>query len=271
MCTLLFSMMHYSQWWKVSAVGVALWLVATPGYAQQAPPPTPPTQEKAMAALMKAAEFLAKAQRFSVTVDIGYDVEQSWGQKLEFGATRKLTVRRPDRMAVDITDRDGTRRGFRFDGKQLAFFGLDEKVYATAQKSGDIDAALAYFIRDLRMPLPLAEIFSNNLPKTLKERVDEAYAVEEATIAGTRCEHLALRNDLVDAQMWIAKGDQPALQRIVLTYKLENGQPQFWANFHDWNFSPEAPDALFTFTPAEGAARIAFFAGMDPDAGVKQQ
>jgi hypothetical protein len=263
--------MYDSRWWNISAIGLALWLTAAPGHAQQAVAPTSPTQEKAMATLMKGAEFLAKAQRFSVTVDIGYDVEQDWGQKLEFGATRKVTVRRPDRLAVDITDRDGTRRGFRFDGKQLAFFGLDEKVYATAQKSGDIDAALAYFIRDLQMPLPLAEIVSNNLPKNLKDRVDEAYLVEEATIAGTRCDHLALRNNLVDAQLWVAKGDQPVLQRIVLTYKRENGQPQFWANFHDWNFSPEAPDALFTFTPAEGAVRIQFVAGMDPDAGVNQQ
>lgn len=262
--------MQYIRWWTMSAVGLALWLTATPGYAQQSAATTPPIEEKAMATLMKAAEFLAKAQRFSVTADIGYDVEQDWGQKLEFGATRKITVRRPDRMAVDITDRDGTRRGFRFDGQQVAFFGLDEKVYATAQKSGDIDAALAYFIRDLRMPLPLAEIVSNNLPKTLKDRVSEARSVEEATLAGVRCEHLALRNDLVDAQIWVAKGDQPVLQRIVLTYKRANGQPQFWANFHDWNFSPEAPDALFTFTPAEGAARIAFVAGMDPDAGVNQ-
>lgn len=263
--------MHNVRGWNISAVGLALWLTAAPGYAQQSAATTSPTGEKAMVTLMKAAEFLAKAQRFSVTVDIGYDVEQDWGQKLEFGATRKITVRRPDRMAVDIIDRDGTRRGFRFDGKQLAFFGLDEKVYATAQKSGDIDAALAYFIRDLQMPLPLAEIVSNNLPKNLKDRVSEARLVEETTIAGTRCDHLALRNDLVDAQLWVAKGDQPVLQRIVLTYKRENGQPQFWGNFHDWNFAPETPDSLFAFTPADGAARIAFVAGMDPDAGVNQQ
>jgi hypothetical protein len=263
--------MQNVRWWNISAVGLALWLTAAPGYAQQSAATTSPTKEQAMATLTKAAEFLAKAQRFSVTVDIGYDVEQDWGQKLEFGATRKLTVRRPDRLAVDITDRDGAQRGFRFDGKQLAFFGLDEKVYATAQKSGDIDAALAYFIRDLHMPLPLAEFVSNNLPKTLKDQVSEAYLVEEATIAGTRCEHLALRNNLVDAQLWIAKGDQPTPQRVVLTYKRENGQPQFWANFHDWNFAPDAPDSLFTFTPAEGAARIHFVAGMDPDVGVNQQ
>jgi hypothetical protein len=259
--------MNLRRYWKISAVGIALCLAATPGYAQQSGAAAAPIEEKAISTLMRAAEFLAKAQRFSVTMDIGYDVEQSWGQKLEFGATRTVTVRRPDRLAVDITDRDGNRRGFRFDGKQLAFFGLDEKVYATAQKAGDLDAALAYFIRDLQMPLPMAELVSNNFPTILKDRVSEAYFVEEATIGGTRCEHLALRNDLVDAQVWVAQGDQPALQRVVLTYKRENGQPQFWANFRDWNFAPETPDSLFAFTPAEGAARIQFVAGMDPDAG----
>jgi hypothetical protein len=246
-------------------------MVVTPVSAEQASRATGQIEEKAMATLMRMAEFLAKAPRFSVTTDIGYDVEQDWGQKLEFGTTRKITVRRPDRMAVDITDRDGTQRGFRFDGKQIAFFGLDEKAYATAQKSGDLDAAIAYFRQDLQMPLPLAELVSNNLPKILKERTKEAYAVEDATIEGTPCDHLALRGELVDAQLWIAKGDQPLPQRIVLTYKRENGQPQFWANFHDWNLSPEAPDTLFTFTPAEGAARIAFVAGMDPDAGMKEK
>src|SRR5262245_22240004 len=91
--------MYYSRWWNISAVGLALRLAAAPGYAQHSAAPTSPTEEKAMATLMKAAEFLAKAQRFSVTADIGYDIEQDWGQKLEFGATRKITVRRPDRLA----------------------------------------------------------------------------------------------------------------------------------------------------------------------------
>jgi len=75
---------------------------------------------------MKAAEFLAKAQRFSVKADISYDVIQDSGQKLEFGASRTITVKRPDRISVDIVDRDGTKRGFRFDGKQIAFFGLTD-------------------------------------------------------------------------------------------------------------------------------------------------
>jgi hypothetical protein len=258
-------------WHLVPVLMFALALGHTPARAQETKAATSTIDEKAMATLMAMAEFLAKTQQVGFTVDIGYDVMQDWGQKLEFGATRKIVVRRPDRMAVDITDRDGTRRGFRFDGKQIAFFGMDEKVYATAQKSGDIDAAMAYFTDNLQMPLPLADLLTNNLPKTLKGKVSEAYLVEETTLNGTPGIHLAVRNDLVDAQLWIAKGDKPVPQRVVLTYKLEDGEPQFWANFRDWNFSPETSDSLFTFTPAEGAARIAFVAGMDPDAGMKEQ
>jgi len=262
--------MQYSRWWTISAVGLALGLTAASGYAQQSSATTSSLEENAMSPLMKTAEFLAKAQRFSVKADISYDVIQDSGQKLEFGATRVITVKRPDRISVDIVDRDGTKRGFRFDGKQIAFFGLNEQVYATADKAGDLDAAFAYFTQDLQMPLPMGELFSNNLPKGLKDRFSEAYHVEESTVGGVPCDHLALRNDMTDAQVWITKGDKPLLHRLVITYKRENGQPEFRADFHDWNFAAEAPDSLFTFTSGEGAARIQFVAGMDPNTGKSQ-
>jgi hypothetical protein len=259
------------RWCFASALMFVFVLGNPSAHAQETKAVTSEIDEKTMSTLMRMAEFLAKSQQFSVTEDIGYDVMQAWGQKIEFGSTRKVVVRRPDRVAIDITDRDGTRRGFRFDGKQIAFFGLDEKVYATAQKSGDLGAAMDYFTQDLQMPFPMADLYTNNFPERLKNKVSEAYLVDEDTIDGTRCEHIAVRNDVVDVQMWIAKGDKPVLQRIVLTYKLVDGEPQFWANFRDWNFSPETPDSLFTFTPAAGAARIAFIApNKKRNAGQKQ-
>jgi len=254
--------MSHARRWTVTSVGLTVVLTAATVHAQQSSATAPRIEEKAMSTLMRSAEFLAKAQRFSVTTDISYDVMQDSGQKIEFGATRNIIVHRPDRISIDIEDRDGTRRGLRFDGKQIAFFGLDEKVYATAEKSGDLDAAFAYFTQDLQMPLPMGELFTNNLPKGLKDRVSEASNVEEEKLGGTRCDHLALRNDMTDAQVWITKGEQPLLRRIVITYKHANGQPQFRADFRDWNFSPEIQDSLFTFTPAEGAMRIQFVAGM---------
>jgi hypothetical protein len=74
---------------------------------------------RAMAILKRMADFLSQTQRFSVTVDIGFDVVQDSGQKIEFGETRKIAVRRPDHARIDITKRDGATSGFIFDGRRL--------------------------------------------------------------------------------------------------------------------------------------------------------
>jgi hypothetical protein len=190
-------------------------------------------------------------------VDIGFDVVQDSGQKIEFGETRKIVVRRPDHARIDITKGDGATSGFIFDGKEIALFNTRGNVYATAARPGTLDQAIDYFMSDLDMRFPLADLLSSKLPETLPARVRAAYYVEPASIAGVPCDHLALRGDQADGQLWIAQGDQPLPHRLVITYKAE-GQPQFWAQFSDWNLSPDVPDSLFVFTPPEGAAKIAF-------------
>ena len=111
---------------------------------------------------------------------------------------------------------------------------------------------------DLDMRLPLAELLNSQLDQRLPAQVRVADYVEPSSIAGVPCDHLALRGDQADLQVWVAQGQQPLPRRVVITYKHADGRPQFWAQFSDWNLSPEIPDALFAFTPPTGAAKIAF-------------
>jgi hypothetical protein len=139
-------------------------------------------EEKTAAARIEAlANHLAKAQRLGVAVDCTYDVVQDSGQKIEFGERRELTLRRPDHVRVDVTRRDGSRRGLRFDGTQLTAFDLDEKVYATVSKPGTVDAALAYYTQDLKMRLPLRELFAADFPQKLKDVLGSAHVVGKET------------------------------------------------------------------------------------------
>jgi hypothetical protein len=227
------------------------------------PTPSPAAAERdaqAMAILQRMADFLSRAQRFSVTAEIGFDVVQASGEKLEFGETRQFVIRRPDRARVDITKRDGATSGFRFDGQEIAVFNTREQVYATAAKPGTLDDAIAYFINELDMRFPLSELFSTRLAESLAAKVRSAYIVGQERIMGVACEHIALRGDQADMQLWVAQGDQPLPYRLVITYRAAEGQPQFWAQFSDWNLSPDISDAEFAFTPPEGATRIAFAA-----------
>ncbi len=77
--------------------------------------------------------------------------------------------------------------------------------------------------------------------------------MEETVSRGVPSDHLAARGADVDFQIWIAQGEQPLIQRVVLTYKLEEGAPQFWAEFSDWNFNPAVPASKFEFQPPADA------------------
>ena len=135
-------------------------------------------------------------------------------------------------------------------------FDRDAKVYATVPSPGTIDAALAYYTRDLRMRLPLRELFAADLPQRLKGDLGSARLVGEETVAGVGTEHVAFRDKMVDVQLWIARDGDPLPQRIVITYRLAAGQPQFQADFHGWTLTPDVPDSAFTFVPPPDAERI---------------
>jgi hypothetical protein len=238
---------------------VALLLMVSPLGAQQTgPTDQSKSEEQAMAVVKRMADFLSQAQRFSVTVDIGFDAVQDSGQKIEFGETRKILLSRPDHLRIDTTKRSGAEDEVIFDGKNITVFNPKENVYAMEAKPGTVDQAIAYFVNDLDMRLPLAELVNSNLAKMLPERVREAAYVEKSSIGGVPCDHIALRGDQADMQLWIAEGDKPLPQRVVITYKREDGRPQFWANFTEWNLAPKVRDSLFAFTPPKGAVKIAF-------------
>ena len=245
-------------WQLMPTLAFMILLGSLPVNAQEGKAAAPEVENKAMTIVKRMVSMLSQAKQFSFTADISFDVVQDSGQKLEFGETRKIMVRRPDHIRVDVTKRDGSVSGFVFDGKDIAVFNVQDKVYATVAKPGTVDEAIDYFTENLDMRMPLGELLASDLPQVLQERMHEADYVEQATIAGDLCDHVALRGERADVQLWITRGDQPLPRRMVITYTRAEGQPQFSAQFSDWNLSPEVPDTLFAFTPPAGAVKIAF-------------
>ena len=154
----------------VLAWALTLLLLSAPVHAQETRAAKPELEEKAMAVLKRMAEFLSQAQRFSVTLDIGFDAVQDSGQKIEFGETRQIVLRRPDHLRVDATKRDGAKSTLLFDGKDITVFHPQENVYATVAKPGSVDEAIAYFVQDLDMRLPLAELLTSQLAQRCRSR-----------------------------------------------------------------------------------------------------
>jgi hypothetical protein len=214
----------------------------------------------AMDQILRMANFLAQLKQFSVTLDSGYDVVQESGQKIEFGERRQLTVVRPDRLRVDVERSDGSKAVTVFDGKAVTMFTPKSNLYATTEMPGDIDGAIIHFVKDLHMRMPLALMFVTSLPQELERRSLSADIVETTTLSGKPCVHIAGRGETVDFQFWIRTEGDPLPCKLILTYKKEEGQPQYWASFSEWNLLPNPPDSFFTLDIPKDAGRIQFLA-----------
>lgn len=217
-------------------------------------------QAAAKEILKRMAEFLAKTPKFSVNLKASYEVLQESGQKIEFGENRKVIVSRPNGLRVEVEHSDGEKHLVQYDGKEITVFSPSQNVYAQADKPGGIDEAVMYFLRDLGMRLPLAMLLTSRFPEELDRRTQALDYVEDTMIDGKPVHHLAGRTETVDYQVWISEGDKPLPLQIVLTYKNAEGQPDYRAQFSNWNLNPKINDAQFAFTPPKEVRKISFVA-----------
>ena len=76
-----------------------------------------------------------------------------------------------------------------------------------------------------------------------------------SVVLGTTCQHYAFRQDDIDWQIWIQKGDNPLPRKLVITTKTDEARPQHTA-VYTWNLAPSFNDAAFTFDPPAGAGKV---------------
>ena len=271
--------------WFLPMVGVFLGLAFGCVRATQGPAPAstagpapvaaetvvkPPTQD-AEAVLKNMADFISRTKSFSVTLRDGYDVVQASGQKIGFGEIRQITVERPQNLRVDLTQSDGDKAQLIYDGREISFSSSSDNIYAITPKPGSLDDAVKYLVKDLKVRLPLAMLLLSTFPAELEQRVTAADYVEFDTITTPPSHHVAARTDAVDFQVWVAAEGNPLPQQVIITYKLEAGQPQFWAEFKNWNLAPSISPSLFAFTPPQGAEKIPFLVDLRESVGAVQK
>ena len=224
----------------------------------------PVLSEEASRIMVRMTDFISSAPAFSLISDTGHEVTQKNGHVLELGSHLTLAIQRPSQAIGRFDSRNGDISIIVLDGETLSVYGSvdDIYVYDAMRQPGDIDASLEVLANQVGIPRQLYDFFSKDLTASLLNAAESGYYVGVSKIAGVMCDHLALRSEEADVQVWIARGDEPVPRRIVITYRELEGQPQFWAQFIEWDFSPELSDTTFTFSPPEGAQRIRLFSDL---------
>ena len=241
-----------------------LLLSAAAGQAQEAdvgaaaPVPavesTAAVEPAALDALDKMGTYLRTLGSFEVRSDATIDEVLESGQKLQFASTIHLRVRRPDRMWAEVAS-DRKTREFFYDGKTFTLWGPRNKLYASFPAPATLIELIERAEDRYGLALPLADLFRWGTEPTRREAIQGAMLVGPAQLGGIPCDHFAFRQEGVDWQVWIQKGDSPLPRKLVITTTDEEAAPQYVSEL-DWNLAPALNDKMFTFEPPADAYRI---------------
>jgi hypothetical protein len=81
--------------------------------------------------------------------------------------------------------------------------------------------------------------------------------VDTVTIEGSPYLHLFFSQPPgIELELWLAKNEQSLPRRLIVTYRDLPGQPNFIAEFSDWNLNAHPADADFAFQPPAGAQQV---------------
>ena len=217
----------------------------------------PVISEEASAALMRMGQTLRGAEQFSFqarTIRVYADAN---GQPLHIFHTLKVVVHRPNRLLADVSGDDGTSK-LVFDGKTAIIYSAAQKKYASIPvPEGTIEAMMKEAMGRLGVDFPLADFLTEAPDKAFLTGVTSGRVVDTVTIDGSPYLHLFFTQPPgIELELWQAK-DNPSLpRRLIVTYRDLPGQPNFIAEFSDWNLDIHPSDAEFTFQPPPDAEQV---------------
>ena len=229
---------------------VALVCVAASGSQAQN---TSQIEQEAMSALTQMGAYLRTLKVFQVEAVTSREEVLADGQKVQFNGTTSLLARVPDRLRVS-TNSDRADRLWVYDGKQLTLHARGTNYYATVEAPPTIGQLADLVGEKYGLELPLEDLFRWGEPHSQHAAITSAMFIGPSDVDGVTCGHYAFRQQGLDWQIWIQRGDYPLPRKLVLTTLTDEARPQFVATY-TWNLAPSFNEAVFKFEPPKGAGK----------------
>ena len=237
-----------------AAIAVALAVMAGSAEAQQAAAAKATLDSGAMSALQSMGAYLRTLKTFQVeAVTSNEDVLED-GQKTQYTGTVNILAQMPGRLRAEVSN-ERIDRMYLYDGKSFTLFAKRLNYYATVPAPATIGQLAEKLDDNYGISVPLSDLFRWGTPGWSTEAITAARDLGPSDVLGTTCQHYAFRQDDIDWQIWIQKGESPLPRKLVITTKTDEARPQS-AVVYVWNLAPSFNDAAFTFAPPAGAGKV---------------
>jgi hypothetical protein len=208
----------------------------------------------------RMSDHLARARTFAVeTTDTR--TRARGGKEITVRTTRRLTVRRPDRLALRVTG-DMNLRGW-YDGSKLTFVSDPQKVWARVNTPRTIDDTLDRLAEQLAMPMPMADFFYSSPYEALIGPESTGGYVGREPVDGVACVHVAYQHPAVDWDLWVPEKGDPLPKKFRITDKTSTRPRTAEVVFNGWTLGVVVTDATFVPEVPAGYERIPLVVGAD--------
>ena len=244
---------------KMAAIPVvalcALAGLAGPAAGQDQPEPAA-IDTAATHALDRMAKYLQSLDAFQVRAEVTTEEVLTDGQKIQLATVADLVADRPNRLRMTVAN-DRHYRLWLYDGTKFVLSAPRLNFYAEAPAPPTIRELVDEVEEKLGLEAPFVDLVRWGDPSSDFEDITSAKVIGPSEIGGVTTEHYAFRQEGLDWQIWIQKGEFPLPRKLVLTTLTDDARPQH-ESIYTWNLAPSYNDASFTFVPTPEAKKIPF-------------
>lgn len=210
-----------------------------------------PIEAKVKTDLAKMASFLGDANTVAFTAEaINVDVTSTL-QRLHFITSMRGAIQRPNKVFLEKTGSENTT--LVSNGREIILLDRKENKFIRIPFSGDL-SALIEKLEDLNVELPFAGLLRVDTLRNIEKQVFRGDHYGTVNIFGVNCSHLALRQDSIDWQAFIAEDGSP--KKLIVTSKMLTGMPEHSIFFKEVKRNIPLEEGIFSIQLPKGASEV---------------
>jgi hypothetical protein len=191
----------------------------------------------------------------SVKISSSYDVHTKHLGLIKHSDEEKLYMHGPDKLLA-ISEGDKGSRSFYFNGSVLTYYSVDKNQYAQINAPSSIMTMIDSVHKNYGIDFPLSDFFYPTFVDDLIAESKELVFLGTTKVNGKECFHIAGIAKDKSFQFWISDDAYSLPLKEVIVFTAKDGNPQFEADFSDWQINPVIPNAVFEFNAAPQAKKI---------------
>lgn len=168
--------------------------------------PTAPDEQEPLSPeelLTQMAAFMASHDDYSFEALVTYQSLQESGQTLHFDMIQRVAVSQPDRLFWETHEDDARSDYAWYSAGRFVMLKQPDNIYGQIEVPTTIPEMIDVVTNDYGVVVPFSDLLASGDESVFLRDLEASEYVGLAWVEGAWSHHLALRNELVDFEVWM--------------------------------------------------------------------